>query len=95
MQVVRGGLIASGLASRSSDWDTVIDGEVGYIARAVVQALTDAGLLPTETEWAIRRDDGSISECEDRKDAIACATWHGLDRTIVSRNVTPWIEATS
>lgn len=38
-EVVKQGLIDTGLVKPGSDWDQVFDGEIGYAARGIVEAL--------------------------------------------------------
>lgn len=38
-EVIRQGLIDTGLVKQGSDWDQVFDGEIGYAAKGVVEAL--------------------------------------------------------
>lgn len=41
-EVVKQGLIDTGLVKQGSDWDLVFDGEIGYAAKGIVEALDKA-----------------------------------------------------
>lgn len=41
-EVIKQGLIDTGLVKQVSDWDQVFDGEIGYAAQGVIEALDKA-----------------------------------------------------
>lgn len=41
-EVIKQGLIDTGLVKQGSDWDQVFDGEIGYAAQGIIEALDKA-----------------------------------------------------
>lgn len=41
-EVIKQGLIDTGLVKKGSDWDQVFDGEIGYAAQGIIEALDKA-----------------------------------------------------
>ena len=60
-------------------------------AARLAQALADAGLLPTETEWGVRWPNGRVSLNTDEGSARYNA--RRIGDPLVARNVTPWKDA--